>query len=66
MPTPAEAVLLSEVHRAVANIMEFSIEYIEPESILARYAELMERRPQQVQAHVPPIQYDLWSLEVSA
>jgi 3'-phosphoadenosine 5'-phosphosulfate sulfotransferase (PAPS reductase)/FAD synthetase len=66
MPTPAEAVLLSEVRRAVADIMEFSIEYTEPASILARYAELMARRPPQHQAHVTPVQHELWSLEVNA
>lgn len=41
MPTMAEAILLAEVRREIATIMEFQIGYTEPQAILDRYAELM-------------------------
>lgn len=44
MPTSAEAQLLSEVRMVVADTLEIPIAYREPETILARYAELMQVR----------------------
>jgi 3'-phosphoadenosine 5'-phosphosulfate sulfotransferase (PAPS reductase)/FAD synthetase len=41
MPTPSEARLLSDVRKSVAEVMELSIHYTEPEAIEHRYAELM-------------------------
>lgn len=44
MITRNEAVLLAEVRRSVADIMQISIGYSEPDAILARYAELIALR----------------------
>lgn len=44
MPTQAEARLLSEVRSIVADTLEINISYREPETILMRYAELMQNR----------------------
>jgi 3'-phosphoadenosine 5'-phosphosulfate sulfotransferase (PAPS reductase)/FAD synthetase len=41
MPTSQEAMLLSEVRRSVADIMQLSIQYREADAILERYAELL-------------------------
>ncbi|HZT98092.1 MAG TPA: phosphoadenosine phosphosulfate reductase family protein [Ktedonobacteraceae bacterium] len=67
MPTRAEAVLLSEVRRSVADIMHLTIAYSEPEEILNRYAELIAlrvaRRKGMSSPSTPtsPIQQELWS-----
>lgn len=67
MPTRAEATLLSEVRRSVAEIMHLTVTYSEPEAILDRYAELMAvnaaRRKGQKQssASLNPIQQELWT-----
>jgi 3'-phosphoadenosine 5'-phosphosulfate sulfotransferase (PAPS reductase)/FAD synthetase len=71
MPTREEAVLLSEVRRSIADIMQFSLNYIDPDAILERYAELLARnaaRPGKTatSAVVAPVQMDLWQREVSA
>lgn len=41
MPTHQEAVLLSDIRGSIADTLELSVNYREPEAILARYAELM-------------------------
>lgn len=41
VPTYQEAVLLSEVRRSIADMMEFSLQYTEPDAIRDRYAELI-------------------------
>jgi 3'-phosphoadenosine 5'-phosphosulfate sulfotransferase (PAPS reductase)/FAD synthetase len=46
IPTMEEAALLAEVRRIVAETLELSIDYRDPEAIRARYAELMDARPQ--------------------
>jgi 3'-phosphoadenosine 5'-phosphosulfate sulfotransferase (PAPS reductase)/FAD synthetase len=65
MPTRSESVLLSEVRRSVADIMQIAISYSEPDAILERYAELMAIREQrgisQVPAIIRPIQHQLWN-----
>lgn len=67
MPTKAEAVLLSEVRRSVADIMHLTIAYSEPEAILDRYAELIainaaRRKGTPSQPTPPrPIQQELWN-----
>jgi 3'-phosphoadenosine 5'-phosphosulfate sulfotransferase (PAPS reductase)/FAD synthetase len=67
IPTRAEAVLLSEVRRSVADIMQISIEYSEPDAILERYAELMAMRVQRGGALQPvpiqSVQHQLWDRE---
>lgn len=42
MPTPAEAELLAHVRNTVAGLFGIPIHYANPESILARYKQLME------------------------
>ncbi len=68
MPTPSEARLLSDVRKSVAEMMELSIHYTEPEAIEHRYAELMAinalRGKGQI-APFEPIQQGLWDTEVS-
>jgi hypothetical protein len=66
MPTPSEARLLSEVRKGVAEIMELSIHYTDPETIGRRYAELMaihalQRKGQPVVSK--PLQQELWAME---
>jgi hypothetical protein len=67
MPTRAEAILLSEVRRSVADILRISLLYTEPDEILGRYAELMalnaERRKGKALPVVEcvPFQPELWS-----
>ena len=67
MPTRAEAVELCKIRQRVAEIMQFSIQYTDPDEILNRYAELMLLREQKgivVQpSHILPVQQNLWSLE---
>ncbi len=41
MPTRSEALVLSTVRRQIAEIMEMSVSYTDPESVLERYAELI-------------------------
>lgn len=67
MPTRQEAALLGEIRRGIANIMEFSIQYTDPDSILDRYAELIainsarQGRPGTPAQVSPVIQQSLWS-----
>jgi hypothetical protein len=66
MPTQAEAVLLSEVRREVAEAVGLSIAYDEPDTILDRYAHLMAARSQQQaeargrDARTAPMQGEVW------
>lgn len=70
MPTRSEAVLLSEVRRSVADIMELTIAYTDPDAILERYAELMALKQQRQGAaavsaqHI--VQENLWGMERGA
>ena len=65
MPTRAEAALLSDVRCSVADIMQITIAYTEPDAILERYAELMAERSQrgitQVPSPIRPVQHQLWN-----
>lgn len=64
LPTRAEAVLLSEVRRSVADIMQIGIEYSEPDAILERYADLMAintARHGTMSTQQNPIQESLWA-----
>jgi 3'-phosphoadenosine 5'-phosphosulfate sulfotransferase (PAPS reductase)/FAD synthetase len=45
MPTAEEAALLCAVRRTVAEAVELEIDYIEPNTLRERYAELMAARP---------------------
>jgi hypothetical protein len=67
MPTRAEAIELSKIRQRVAEIMQLSIQYTDPDGILNRYAELMLLREQKGIAGEPPrvlpVQQNLWSLE---
>ncbi len=65
MPTRGEAVLLSEVRRAVADIMQIQgMKYIDTDGILARYEELIALREQKGIVIKPsvilPVQQQLW------
>ncbi|GCE06126.1 phosphoadenosine phosphosulfate reductase domain-containing protein [Dictyobacter aurantiacus] len=63
MPTYAEAILLSEVRREIAALLQLSIGYTEPDAILERYHELLLARPlaqQQRPEQRAPIQHCLW------
>jgi 3'-phosphoadenosine 5'-phosphosulfate sulfotransferase (PAPS reductase)/FAD synthetase len=70
MPTRAEAILLSKIRQRVAEIMQLSIQYTDPDEILARYAELMLLREQKgivvQRSRILPVQQQLWSLEGAA
>lgn len=65
LPTVQEAMLLSEVRQQVAEIMQFPINYREPEAIRQRYGELLARkasRGQGVQERARvPVQEGLWT-----
>ncbi len=67
MPTRAEAALLSEVRRSMAEIMHLTIEYSEPKTILDRYAELMamhasrNKGQKRLPASLYPMQQELWN-----
>jgi len=67
MPTRAEAVMLSEVRRTIADLYQFTIFYSDPDSILARYEELMARREAKgivVKApRILPVQQGLWEVD---
>jgi hypothetical protein len=69
MPTPSEARLLSEVRKRIAEIMELSIRYIDPEAIRCRYAELVATNALQ-RKRLPvvdkPLQQGLWAMEGGA
>ena len=43
MPTQAEAELLAEVRRAIGALLGLDVKYIDADSIIARYAELMAK-----------------------
>jgi 3'-phosphoadenosine 5'-phosphosulfate sulfotransferase (PAPS reductase)/FAD synthetase len=64
MPTRAEAVMLSEVRRAIADLYELSISYADPDGILDRYAELMSKREAKgivvKTSRILPVQQALW------
>lgn len=62
MPTWPEAVLLSDVRQAVAEAVGLSIDYQTPESILARYEELMAARAAQGHTPVPVLRQEVMSL----
>ncbi len=65
MPTHQEATILSEVRRSIADIMQLTLLYTEPDSILARYSELMainaQRRGVGAIQPVHIVQEELWS-----
>jgi 3'-phosphoadenosine 5'-phosphosulfate sulfotransferase (PAPS reductase)/FAD synthetase len=69
MPTQAEARLLAEIRCTVADTLELTINYRDPESILERYAELMALQEKKRQAQpftvattpVWPGTLDLWA-----
>jgi 3'-phosphoadenosine 5'-phosphosulfate sulfotransferase (PAPS reductase)/FAD synthetase len=67
MPTRAEAVLLGKIRQRVAEIMQFSIQYTDPDEILSRYEELMAEKVRKgivvKPTRVLPVQQNLWSLE---
>jgi len=64
MPTRAEAVMLSEVRRTIADLYELSISYADPDAILQRYEELMAKREAKgivvKTARILPVQQTLW------
>jgi 3'-phosphoadenosine 5'-phosphosulfate sulfotransferase (PAPS reductase)/FAD synthetase len=65
MPTRHEAVLLSEVRSAVADVMQIQgMRYLDPDAILARYAELIKLREQKgivlTPTRILPVQEHLW------
>jgi 3'-phosphoadenosine 5'-phosphosulfate sulfotransferase (PAPS reductase)/FAD synthetase len=66
MPTRAEAVMLSEVRQAIADLYELSISYADPDSILQRYEELMAKREAKgIVVKTPrilPVQQQLWEV----
>jgi hypothetical protein len=64
MPSFAEARLLAEIRGIVADTLELSIDYREPDAILTRYAQLMEAKAQRKQAieTLPPVQQELLSV----
>jgi len=71
MPTFQEAVLLSRIRRNVAEIMQIPIAYTEPESILARYAQLMaihtSKGGRQLNpVEIGPIQQSLWNTAIGS
>jgi 3'-phosphoadenosine 5'-phosphosulfate sulfotransferase (PAPS reductase)/FAD synthetase len=64
IPTKLEARLLCDVRRRMADVMQFSLHYTDPDAILDRYAELLAARPQQkdgVQSFIPR-QQELWAI----
>lgn len=66
MPTHQEAVLLSGIRRSIADIMQFSIQYAEADTILERYAELITINASKDRGIIDstplmPIQQHLWS-----
>jgi 3'-phosphoadenosine 5'-phosphosulfate sulfotransferase (PAPS reductase)/FAD synthetase len=67
LPTRGEAALLAEVRRCVAEIMGLTVNYTEPNAILARYAELLamsaQRSGNATPSLVRPFQEELWSRE---
>src|SRR5437660_11108138 len=71
MPTFQEALLLSRIRRTVAEIMQIPIAYTEPESILARYAQLMaihtSKGGRQLNpVEIGPIQQSLWNTAIGS
>lgn len=64
MPTRSEAVLLSEVRRAIADLYGLTISYADPDAILARYEELMAKREAKgivvKTSRILPVQQALW------
>lgn len=50
MPTREEARMLAEVRKTVADVVGIAVRYIDPDSILERYAQLMEIQAQKQQA----------------
>ena len=66
MPTRAEAVMLSEVRRTIADLYQFTISYSDPDSILARYEELIAKREAKgivvKKARILPVQQQLWEV----
>jgi len=67
MPTRAEAILLGKIRQRVAEIMQLSIQYTDPDQILERYAELMAKSEAKrivvKPSRILPVQQNLWSLE---
>ena len=64
----SESVLLSEVRRGVADIMEIEgMHYLDADAIFARYEELMAEKEHMgivvKTARILPVQQQLWSLE---
>lgn len=71
MPTHQEAVLLGEIRRHVAQIMQIPIAYTDPEDIQTRYAELMAQHATRGGGTSTPgeeslAQQPLWSAEIVA
>ncbi|GCE15302.1 phosphoadenosine phosphosulfate reductase domain-containing protein [Tengunoibacter tsumagoiensis] len=70
IPNRQEAHLLSDVRNAVADLMQITIQYRDPEAIIARYQELLElnqgkKRYQQDTHMSVPHQHHLWDIEHS-
>ena len=65
MPTHEEARLLAEVRRAVADTLGIPIAYREPDTILARYAELMQARHNMTRSEAVLRQPQVWESEVT-
>jgi 3'-phosphoadenosine 5'-phosphosulfate sulfotransferase (PAPS reductase)/FAD synthetase len=66
MPTRHEAVILSEVRNAIADLYGLSISYADPDAILARYEELMADRAKKgiliKTSRILPVQQALWEV----
>lgn len=68
MPTHQEAILLSDVRRSIATLLQFPILYSDPDALIARYGELMAINAARGGNMVPrvnitPTQESLWERE---
>jgi 3'-phosphoadenosine 5'-phosphosulfate sulfotransferase (PAPS reductase)/FAD synthetase len=66
LPTREEAQLLSEVRGIVAEVLELSIAYRDPDAILARYAALIDDKHNKVRCESVLVQPQLLEQEVQA
>jgi 3'-phosphoadenosine 5'-phosphosulfate sulfotransferase (PAPS reductase)/FAD synthetase len=66
MPTRHEAVILSEVRNAIADLYGLSISCADPDAILERYAELMAQKAKKgiviKPSRILPVQQGLWEV----
>lgn len=61
-PTWSEAVLLADVRRAVAGAVGLTIDYQTPESVLARYEELLRAKAEKGHVTAPVLRQEVLSL----